>query len=432
MRRRRILPQQRVKFGIPAKLQAEVDPLQRERCADVLECGQLEAVARMRLAIGLLATVFVFAAHGQRSGRLNPPHLAEMPLPQQVVAAIAATDPEEAAARRIGAFQQLQDLIEELSSGRTALGNDTPDEKRIRAEYALARYEAMKPYEDRANRNADFLQHLRRFENDPALREEILNRFFSPALRAQSQAITRQLNARIAAMRQRNEAFGGTAQAPAAAAAPRQVKPMHAEPSAAQQPPLPLEPTVARAKAAGVDTRVFGIPLGERLTLPACNLFALGAAPSATCLMSNAIMDLATQIVNPIVNPSGGPLPVFKLAPANCPSWMSDCTVAAQLDASGRLIGVVADTDGYAVEASAMRELTAKYGPRFGRLPVVFTRDENGAKYSTSHYDWNLSGLRVLFYVVEDNLKRGRLIVETEEAFQRRVARTREANRPKL
>ncbi|MCC6265491.1 MAG: hypothetical protein IT169_18100 [Bryobacterales bacterium] len=396
--------------------------------SNVLHSRQLEAVVCMRLAIGLLATMFVFAAHGQRSGRLNPPHLAEMPLPEQVIAAITAASPEETAARRIGAFRQLQDLVEELSNGRTAIGNDTPDEKRIRAEYALARYEAMKPYEDRANRDADFLRSLRRFENDPALREEILTRFFSPALRAQSQAITRQLNARIAGMRQRNEAFGGTAQAPATTAAPRQAKPMHAEPSAAQQPPPPLEPTVARAKTAGVDTRVFGIPLGERLALPACNLFALGAAPAATCLMNNAIMDLATQIVNP----GGGPIPVFKLAPSNCPSWMSDCTVAAQLDSSGRLIGIVADTDGYAVEAVALRELTAKYGPRFGRLPVVFTRDENGAKYSTSHYDWNLSGLRVLFYVVEDNLKRGRLIVETEEAFQRRLATTREANRPKL
>lgn len=397
---------------------------------NVLHSRQLEAVIRKHVAIGLLATVFLCAANGQRSGRLNPPHLAEMPLPEQVLSGVTAADPEEAAARRIGAFQQLQDLIEELSSGRSALGNDTPDEKRLRAEYAQARYEAMKPYEERANRDAVYLQSLRRFENDPALREEILNLFFSPALRAQSQAITRQLNARIAGMRQRNEAFGGTAQAPASASvgAPRQTQPMPAAPRTAQQPPPPLEPTIARAKAAGVDTRVFGIPLGERLALPTCNFFALGAPPAETCLMNDAITELVTQMAKP----NGGPIPLFKLAPANCPGWMSDCTVSAQMDSSGRLIGIVANTDGYAVEAQAMRELTAKYGPKFGRLSVTFTRDENGAKYATSHYDWNLSGLRVLFYVVEDNLKRGRLIVKTEEAFQRRLATTREANRPKL
>ncbi|MCC6293541.1 MAG: hypothetical protein IT164_12895 [Bryobacterales bacterium] len=394
----------------------------------VLNSNPLEAIIRKRLAIGLAATVFLGAALGQRAGRLNPPHLAEMPVPEQVVAAITGADPQEAAARRIGAFQQLQDLIEELSNGRTALGNDTPDEKRLRAEYAQARYEAMKPYEDRANRDADFLQSLRRFDNDPALREEILNRFFSPALRAQSQAVTRQLNARIAASRQRNEAFGGTAQAPPPAVAPRQTAPMPAAPPRAAQPPPPLEPTVARAKAGGVDTRVFGIQLGERLALPACNIFSLGTAAATTCLAKDVITELATQMVNP----GGRSLSVIKLARSNCPGWMSDCSVDAQVDASGRLIGIVANTDGYAVEEQAMRELTAKYGRRFGRLPVVFTRDENGAKYSTSHYDWNLSGLRVLYFAVEDNLKRGRLIVETEEAFQRRLALTREAKRPKL
>ena len=250
----------------------------------MLDSEQLESIIRQRLPIALLATVFLSAAQGQRPGRLNPPHLAEMPLPQRVVAEITAADPQEAAARRIGAFQQLQDMIEELSNGRTALGNDTPDEKRIRAEYAQARYDAMKPYEERANRDFDFLQSLRRFENDLALREEILNRFFSPALRTQSQAVTRQLNARIAALRQRNEALGGTGQASPQAPPPRQAKPMPTAPSAAPQAPAPLEPTVARAKAAGVDTRVFGIQLGERLALPACNLLELAANPATTCL----------------------------------------------------------------------------------------------------------------------------------------------------
>ena len=103
-----------------------------------------------------------------------------------------------------------------------------------------------------------------------------------------------------------------------------------------------------------------------------------------------------------------------------------------QLDSSGRLIGTVANTDGYAVEEVALRELTAKYGPRFGKLSVVFTRDDTGVKYPTYHYDWSQSGLRVFYYVVENNLKRGRLIVETEEAFQRRLARRREDNKPKL
>jgi len=376
----------------------------------------------------LLATVCIGVAQGQRPGRLNPPHLGEMPLAQRVVAEITGADALEAAARRVGAFQQLQDIVEELSSGRTAMGNDTPDEKRIRAEYAMGRYEAMKPYEDRANRDPDFLQSLRRFENDPALREEILNRFFSPALRAQSQAISRQLNTRMAAMRQRNGAFGGTAQ-PRPAAAPRQAAPMPAAPpAAAQQPPPPLEPTVARAKAAGVDTRVFGMQLGERLRLPACGLLELPAASGSTCLASNLLTDLATRMANP----DGSPIPILRLARANCPNWMSDCTVAAQLDSSGRLIGIAATTDGYAVGETVLRELVGKYGSRFGRLSTVFTLDSTGAKYPTSNYDWNLSGLRVLYFIVEDNLKRGRLIVETEEAYQRRVARDREANRPKL
>ena len=40
--------------------------------------------------------------------------------------------------------------------------------------------------------------------------------------------------------------------------------------------------------------------------------------------------------------------------------------------------------------------------------------------------------MRVRYYVIDDNVKRGLLIVETDEAFEQRQARIREERKPKL
>ncbi|MEP7364174.1 MAG: hypothetical protein ABI972_13040 [Acidobacteriota bacterium] len=383
---------------------------------------------RQHRAILLLLSAFLIgSAYGQRTGRLNPPHLAEMPLPQRVVAEITAADAKDAAARRMGVFQQLQDIIEELSNGRTAVGRETPDEARILAEYRTAHYEALKPYEDQANRDPDFLRYMRRFDNDPGLREEILSRFFSPALRAQSEAITRQLQGRLAALRQQAPAFGGTPQQAPSMAAPNQA-PRAATTSAIPQAPLPPLPSIVKAKAANVDTKVFGLALGERISLPSCGMLDFGGTSMKTCVSD----DMINQLTNALAGMGGeSSSAVIKIAKANCPSWMSQCQVSAELD-NGRLVGISATTDGLQVEQEAGGELRAKYGTRHSRQQRFNTRTDTGAKFETWDFFWDLPGLRVEYYVINGNVNRGLLIVQTEEAYQRRLARVREEKKPKL
>ena len=399
----------------------------------MLDSRPLECSVRYerQRSIVILAALLISQAYGQRPGRLNPPHLAEMPLPARVVAEIAGADAQEAAARRMGVFQQLQDIIEELSSGRTAIGRETPDEARILSEYRTAHYEALKPYEAQANRDPDFLRSMRRFDNDAGLREEILNRFFTPALRAQSQAISRQLARNLAVVRQQAPAFGGTPQGAPGTAAPGAAAPRQAPRAAAAavpQAPLPPDPSIVRAKAANVDTKVFGIPLGERLSLPTCNMFEAAGLNAATCVSNSAI----DELVEALANMGGGSLgTTIRLAKANCPSWMSECTVSAELD-SGRLIGIVARTDGLVVGKDAADELRAKYGSRHSMQQRFNTRTDTGAKFETWDLFWDLQGLRVEYYVIDGNVKRGLLIVQTEEAYKRRLARVRDEKKPKL
>ena len=123
-----------------------------------------------------------------------------------------------------------------------------------------------------------------------------------------------------------------------------------------------------------MDTKVFGIQLGERLSLPACGLFDIAGPASATCT-SEAVNALANAFGN------GGAGVLIRLARSNCPEWMSDCTATGTLDSSGRLIGIAARTDGYAVGTTAVTELAAKYGSRYAKQQRFHTRTDTGAKF---------------------------------------------------
>ncbi|MBN8733365.1 MAG: hypothetical protein J0L64_22715, partial [Acidobacteria bacterium] len=58
-----------------------------------------------RLTLALLLLSLAAAAQPNRSGRLNPPYLAEMPTVARVMQEISAPTALDAAARRAGAFQ---------------------------------------------------------------------------------------------------------------------------------------------------------------------------------------------------------------------------------------------------------------------------------------------------------------------------------------
>ncbi|HEY3930637.1 MAG TPA: hypothetical protein VGL89_19855 [Candidatus Koribacter sp.] len=116
-------------------------------------------------------------------GPTNPSYLSEMPTPARIVAEIKGKDAEDTGERQMGAFMALVKIIDDMAWG---LGhryvNDadnraaTPDEKRIRFAYETA-------YADLWHKVTNREGHV--YDHDPALRNELLAKFFSENFRAQ-------------------------------------------------------------------------------------------------------------------------------------------------------------------------------------------------------------------------------------------------------
>lgn len=374
-----------------------------------------------------------------RAGRLNPPHLSEMPTVERVVREITATDPRDAVARQMGAFEQLNEVLAELSQGRAAIGTLTPDEERIMGEYRAARTTAMQTLVKTAADEA-LLPALRRFDTDPALRNELLRRFFSPALQAQSAAISKELLARRTALRQQNAAFGGTAVAPAAQPSPQTAAVGSVPPRAGAAPvagpakPLPPDPSIARARAANVDTTVFGLQLGDPLNLPQCagGLFGPLTQTKVTCRAGDDVVGIAVALIAEATGDAQlGEMVHISLPADRCPAWMSGCTAMGVIE-SGRLMAISAVTDGPGVEQAAGKELRAKYGTRVTARQRFITPDSGAAKFEVWDLSWDFPGLHVQYLPVHANVKQGLLRIETEPIYQKRMAGEKEAARPKL
>jgi hypothetical protein len=390
--------------------------------------------------LALLVSVLPAAAQGVpgRPGRFNPPHLAEMPLVERVLRDITAPDPRDAAARQMGAFEQLNEIIEELSGGRTAIGQATPDEVRIMGEYRQARYEVQQRLV-RTPQDEALLPALRRFDEDPALRVELVKRFLSPALGAQSTAISQQLQARRAAMRQRQaanggipDAFGGSAArpaapAPAAAPVPAAGNARSAAGVAAQ------DPSIARARAAKVDTGVFGMQLGEPLTLPRCagGLLSALTAPAATCVSGDDVLGIAAAALTALAG-NQGEMVIISLAKENCPAWLSNCAAYGHIE-GGRLMGVTMRPDGPQVEQAVGKELVGKYGRWATATEHFITNNVTGARFTVLDLRWILPGLHVEYVPASaEDITKGSIRIETDPVYQRRQEAVKEATKPKL
>lgn len=359
--------------------------------------------------------------------QMNPPHLNEMPAVERVMREITAADPKDAAARQIGAFEQLNEIIGNLSNGRLAIGTPTPDEQRVTQGYAEARNTLMV-----ANwKTLADDEVLRRFDNDPALHEELVNRFFSPPLRDQYIALYNRLQAGRRVLRQQNAAFGGTAAPPAAPAAdpwtqifsPSQAAPTQAVASG------PPDPSVVQARAANVDTKVFGMQLGEPISLPDCGLWG-------TLIVKTTCRGGFEGLVNDVLEMAGdaklADAVSIRLATESCPTtWMPDCTATASV-IDGRLAGVVVQPPGSRVKDAVAKELMTKYGrPTLAKQRTI-TPLEAGSPFDVVDLEWDLPGLHVEYKVVDETVYVGTVRIETGTLYQRRMASEQEAAKPKL
>jgi hypothetical protein len=138
----------------------------------------------MKSRMGLIFFVILLGAFSlQRlSGQAtNPSYLAEMPTVDRVLQAMQAGDPDETAARQMGALVQLKTMIEDISGPRQFQRNGlTPDENKYRQSYYTAYYQItqLKP-------QYKSYVAMRGYDVDPKFRNELIQKLFPPAFTAE-------------------------------------------------------------------------------------------------------------------------------------------------------------------------------------------------------------------------------------------------------
>src|ERR1041384_7886030 len=118
----------------------------------------------------------------------GPAYLREMPSVERGRREVKGSDTTDTAARQSGAFEQLITLISDIAqiAGRNGITVPVaPDEDRLMRIYSAAALSSWTPAKARwsllsAERRAKLLG----YSHDPAFQVELLNRFFSAAVRA--------------------------------------------------------------------------------------------------------------------------------------------------------------------------------------------------------------------------------------------------------
>lgn len=206
--------------------------------------------------------------------------------------------------------------------------------------------------------------------------------------------------------------------------------------------------SIAKANAAGVDTKVFGVPLGEPIRLPRCatanerknetrsndpynalkgaDLLGAfrGVQTSTTCQSDGAMMAFIGMLAG------GKPADRYiMLAKDSCPDW-AYCEVAASLY-DGNLAGIAVFIQKGAREDYVGKQLRAKYGKPTSKEKADYQNDY-GARYQVDELEWALPGLHVEYKPGPSG--GGVLVVETETGHKIREVKgaAEEAKQPKL
>lgn len=118
----------------------------------------------------------------------DPPYLSQMPAVDRVMAEIKGPDAMDTAARQMGAFWQLQKMVEELAGDRRWRNQLTSDEGTLLGQYRYGYELANKPYAHitYAPSHPDkpaWFKLYNFYLHDAGLLDEMLQRFFSPEFR---------------------------------------------------------------------------------------------------------------------------------------------------------------------------------------------------------------------------------------------------------
>jgi hypothetical protein len=384
----------------------------------------------------LIVVLTLIPTAGIQAQTTNPPYLSQFPSVERVKSEIKGSDAMDTAARQMGAFWQLRQIIETLAGPRF-YRSPTPDEKRLTGLYSNAHYTVSQPYASYPDKPKWYQMHAF-YETDSEFGEELFKRFLSPALqeeylKARGQAMARsqaRADAQRAATNRANTTDANAAEGPVAVPQPTPAVPK-ATPSATRG----SDPSIAKAKAANVDTKVFGIPLGEQLQLPACErtLFGPKSVTPSTCVRQrdwaeNLVSQMQAEITGIKEDPN---VVSIWLGQDSCPAWLDGCSVYGLLH-DGLFVAVVMLTKGHNVDQAVAKELRLKYGPQTRIKPgEVIPSSANRRPFKVNDLEWSLPGLHVEYDVVlkgeseghVENVERGRVRIEAEAAYQRRIAK---------
>lgn len=212
-----------------------------------------------------------------------------------------------------------------------------------------------------------------------------------------------------------------------------QVDARAAAPAGPRQPAPATDPSIAKARAAKIDTKIFGIPLGETLDLPPCQiqLLAVQQKFAANCLRGGDLqavgdlLSLLAPVLGDLATTADPELVAIQLANDSCPAWLDACTISGRVH-DGVLVAVALTTGGHNVEQTVAKELRAKYGQSVVLSTQATVRPDIGNPFDVTNLEWFLPGLHVQYDVVlhDDsrviNYMQGVVRIETEQAYEDR------------
>ena len=353
-----------------------------------------------------------------QSQTLNPAYLKEMPPPARILAEIKGKDAADAGERQMGAFIALVTMINDLASGLEHRSERqlTPDEQRLTSVYQQAYRDVWYKVKDTYGK-----QYAGEYDRDRDLLVELLDKFFSANFRTQyfkvngfAAAWYKKVHANGATGESSSNLNTGSANNPSALPAPG------------------IDPSIAKARAANIDTKVYGLQLGEQLRLPTCPESPWVFKDHPTCFYEDPgiIKEIGSMLGDA---PDRKTNEIWKLV------YVQKGPRAEVLFYNGLLVALKIDTEGINDEPQRAKELREKYGPPTLVKPFTYT-PRIGNTLKANDLEWRLPGLHVEYRAVLKkpdsseviSVDGGSIYVETETAYQRRLAKEKEQEKIKM
>jgi len=353
---------------------------------------------RLITAAVLILIAVVTGARAQKL-LLNPAYLSQFPSVERIRTEMKGSDDVDSFARFMAALDTvngflIRDLLQAPNGGYYEL---PPGAARVQGQYsyALTRYSIDEPQPQSKDPRYNPLRD--KYDVDPIFIDGILTKFFTPQFRLDYYAWVRK-------------------PVPAATA------------KGATGPRIAPDPSIAKAKAAKVDTSVFGLALGEPIQIATCKDTMTSVDPNNCIIDPNAesgfgLIDELTKMFGTLGGPADPNLMSVQLNQAHCPSWLSGCSAAVEIH-DGVIVSVTVKTQGRKVENSVNAELRAKYGPPTRIAEGKITPDQGNA-FDVRDPEWILPGVHVEYQLVIHNedvgvdTRFGWIRVMTEAAYNR-------------